>query len=507
MTSGAHFDYTLGDTIVAPATPTGGAGRAIVRISGPHARAIALRRFREFREPRASSSGQEGSSSSRAAAAARGELTIPALASPLPCTAWTWHGPRSYTGEDLVELHLPGSMPLVELVITDCVASGARPAGPGEFTLRAFLAGKLDLTAAEAVLGLTDARNAPQGETALQQLAGGVSRPIQCLRDRLLDLLAELEAELDFVEEDIEFLERGTLQSALSDAAATLGRLDAMMRSRAQSRTQPRVVLAGPPNVGKSSLFNRLLGRAAALVSARPGSTRDYLSGTLPLAPAGSTAAATVELVDTAGAAEPASAVEVQAQLQRSATIRQADLVLWCIDATAADPLAVPAEIQSRPHMTVLTKCDGAAAGHLAVRQPGTARDGLRIAPESPAAACAAPSAPGTGPTEHGHALVHTSAVAPGGIDELRAALRDWLDHSDAMAGEVVLATAVRCRDSIDRALQAVRHALDTSQCDGGDELIAADLHLALDELGKVVGAVYTDDILDRIFSRFCIGK
>ena len=192
-----------------------------------------------------------------------------------------WPAPRTYTGQDVAEIHLVGSAPLVSLVLAHCLARGARHAEPGEFTLRAFLSGRIDLTRAEAVLGVIEAANPAQLDAALEQLAGGLSGPILALRDRLLDLVAHLEANLDFTEEpDVDPLGRGGPgRGARPTRPPSSARWPGGSTIASGPRAIPRVVLVGPPNAGKSRLFNALLGRDRAIVSPQAGTTRDYLAG------------------------------------------------------------------------------------------------------------------------------------------------------------------------------------------------------------------------------------
>ena len=223
---------------------------------------------------------------------------------------------------------------------------GRRLAQPGEFTLRAFLAGRIDLMQAEAVLGVIDAADRRQLETALDQLAGGLSQPLRNLRNDLIDLLADLEAGLDFVEDDIRFVAPAELQSRLAAAAAQLEQSARQLSARGVSGGKPRVVLVGRPNVGKSSLFNALVRDSAALVSPQPGTTRDYLTATIDAD------GLSIELIDTAGIATASHSIDVAAQQMASEQNLQADLRLLCVD-TAAD-LYVPAA----DTIVVLTKCD-----------------------------------------------------------------------------------------------------------------------------------------------------
>ena len=466
----------LNDTIVALATPRGGAVRGIVRLSGPQAWPLAGQSFRP-ELPVADDSFHP--------TAVTGLLSLPPIQIDLDATLYLSRAPRSYTGEDLVEVHTLGSPPILERLLATMLERGARQALPGEFTMRAFLNGKLDLTAAEAVLGLIDATSARQAEVALAQMAGGIAGPIGRLRDRLLDLLVELEAGLDFAEEDIEFIDRSTLRESLSGACNELRELENQMEGRSLSVDRRRVVLVGPPNAGKSSLFNALLGRDAAIVSATTGTTRDYLIAELSL-PRGP-----IELVDTAGLDTVRDEISRQAQAARDRVARDAELLIWCSDASA-DSTMPPADLLDRSASThvmlVHTKLDIARTDFA---PPSAGPSGLLPAPPL---------------TTHIPRLA-VSARTGHGLAELRGAIDAWAAGADQTEMNVVASTAARCRRSIAGAFTATSRAMAAAESKSGDDLIALELRLALDELAHVVGAVYTDDILDRIFSRFCIGK
>ena len=237
-------------------------------------------------------------------------------------------------------------------VLAGCLNRGARHARPGEFTLRAFLSGRIDLTRAEAVLGVIDARNSAQLDAALRQLAGGLSRPIHDLRDRLLDLVAHLEANLDFADEsDVDPLGRAALADELQSSAETLSALTDRLTRRDRPAGNPRVVVSGPPNAGKSRLFNALLGHDRAIVSPRAGTTRDYLTAACDVG------GMIVELIDTAGLDPPRDPIETQAQTHRADQAGQADLLLVC---TSPDTLTACGELPhlDTPALSVWTKCD-----------------------------------------------------------------------------------------------------------------------------------------------------
>ncbi|MBI2825400.1 MAG: tRNA modification GTPase [Planctomycetia bacterium] len=455
--------YDPQDTIAAIASAPGGAARGIIRVSGPRA----VRCVEEAWQP------DDGTSlgSLRRPTVANGRIKPPGLAAAIPCRLHVWPTARSYARQPSVEIHTVGSPPLLSALLRALCQAGARMAEPGEFTLRAFLAGRVDLTQAEAVLGVIDAGDSRELAVALDQLAGGLARPLDRLRDALVDLLAHLEAGLDFVEESIEFISRDELARQLSAAAAIVQELAARTATRGIATEAVRAVLVGKPNAGKSSLFNALLERTAAIVAATAGTTRDYLVGELVLG------GVRIELVDTAGGEQQTGATGIAASAQQATANqrRKAAIELVCLDATR--PLSdgelaeIAATDASPPRLVVLTKTD----------QP-----------------CADEAIAGA---------VATSSKTGAGLDELRARLRALATQARGDTGPCVAATAARCQGLLAAAAAALARAIEIVEAGLGEELVAAEVRFALDELGQVVGAVYTEDVLDRVFSRFCIGK
>jgi tRNA modification GTPase len=433
------------ETIVALSSPPGYGARAIVRLSG--SQALAAVRFvasEIFPDPIARR--QIWSC----------HLALPEVASPLPADVFYYRAPNTYTGQDLVEIHTLSAMPLVDDLLASLLRSGARAALPGEFTMRGFLAGKLDLTRAEAVHAVIDATGPEQLKSALGQLAGGIARPMSLLRDDLLNLLADIEAGLDFVEEDIQFVARPELLSRVTAALAQVTLIDKQLVSRSSTSSAFRVALAGPPNAGKSSLFNALLGRSAALVSPIAGTTRDFLEADLEIEDV------TIRLCDTAGLADATDSIDAAAQALGRDALSRADLVVVCAEPGGAEYSLPP---HSRSMVSVTTKSDL-----------------LKERSEE----------------------LSVSATTGAGVADLRSRLATFARDRKA---DPLAESLSRCRHHVQACLDHLRRGHRLVLDEDPAELLAIELRLALDELGAIVGAVYTDDLLDRVFSRFCIGK
>jgi len=488
MSSVAH------DTICAIATPIGEGGIGIVRLSGAQAIAVAaaIVRPRSGQALRSLSSHtlhladllhQGTSPGSRSGAAGRGHALDEAL-------VVVMRAPRSYTGEDLVELHCHGGPLILQQVCEALVRHGARMAEPGEFTKRAFLNGRLDLSQAEAVLDTIQAKTAGSLRIAQEHLRGSLSRRIGRIRDPLIGLLAQVEAGIDFTEEDVAFVDATTLLAGLRQAATDTARLAESYEEGRLLREGVTAAIVGRPNVGKSSLMNALLQTDRAIVTPIPGTTRDVLEEFVSIR------GLPVRLLDTAGVHETADAVEQESVRRSRNVIERADLLLFVVDGSAAltdEDRALNAELhghRNKKRLLVVNKADLPRA--LASEELDSLRD---------------PGPPDTDNIFPLEAPVLVSALTGSGLEELRDRIRSVCLRSDLEPDEATLVTRVRHRDALLRATEALQTAAASVEAELSGEFVAVDLRGAINALGEITGEVTTDDILDRIFRDFCIGK
>jgi tRNA modification GTPase len=468
------------DTIVAPATAAGESALSVVRIAGASALAIAAEMFRGADLNVAESHrAHHGWIVDRDGARIDEVLVL------------TLRAPAGYTGEDSAEFFCHGSPQVVEDVIAAALAAGARMAEPGEFTRRAFLNGKLDLCQAEAVADLIAAQSRAGRRAAVAQLHGALSRRLQQARSALLGVLSEVEASIDFVEEGLEFFDR---EATARVATATAAEVEALLDTAGDGemlRSGVRVSLAGAPNVGKSSLFNRLVQSPRALVTEYPGTTRDVLRETLRL----NGIAFVVE--DTAGLRHSEDPVERLGVERSRESHAEADIVIQVLDASR--PLT-QVEIES---VRTLTAEDGVIVLN---KVDLLTRDESSQLLQNPASAqafiargCNAEELP---------ACVAASAATGDGVEALRGALlRQARVRRLTLQNDAVVAVNARHREALLRAQDALRQFDRDLESQEPPEILATELRRAVVALGEVSGENITEEILDRVFARFCIGK
>ena len=442
------------ETIAAISTPTGEGAIAIVRISGPDAVAVADRVFRGSEKPSALASHVQ-----RLGEMTDGERTIDQV------VLSVHRAPASYTGEDVVEIGCHGGILVTAQVLEACLRAGARAARPGEFTERAFLNGKMDLTQAEAVMDLIRARSDLALRSAQEQLEGRLGQMVTRIRGELIELLAHVEAAIDFPEEGI----------APDEGPKLLARLDAIMekiRTLAATADQGRVlreglrvVISGPTNAGKSSLLNRLLGYDRAIVNERPGTTRDTIEEVINLR------GIPVRLLDTAGFRESTDEIEREGMARTEKSLAGADLILHVLDRSLARPADLDREQHDERRILLLNKSDLVEHGdwqHV---------DALRIC-----------------------------CLSENGLDGLEGAILERISRQH-LRPESGVAINARHHDCLRRALKACDLARGTLEKALAPEYAAVDLRDALSAVEEVTGAGNAEDIRDSVFAQFCIGK
>lgn len=491
-----------GDTIVALATSPGRSALALIRMSGPDALRVASRVVRPWppgrdREAHLAAIHDPNDSRPRTAAAStasRGDGEAPASRLLDRALVTVFRSPRSYTGEDLVEIATHGGLLVPASVLAALVAAGAREALPGEFTRRAVLNGKLDLVQAEALGDLIDARSRAMQRAALGQLDGGVSRRIAALREGVLEVEALLAYDIDFPEEDDGPVPARRILEACQRVEDAISVLLATATAGELLRDGALVVIAGPPNAGKSSLFNALLGRARAIVTPVPGTTRDAIEAVVEIDPAsaGGREAWPLRLVDTAGLRETTDVVERLGIEVSERYLAAAHLVLACgehDDHVAAARRAV-ARHTSAPVLGVRTKSDLDARPR-AGRDAGTSASG-------PVAAAGLHERP-----------LRVSAETGAGLAALVSAILDALATSHgAVPTDAPVLTRTRHRRALAEACEELRgFRLAWSEARLPAPVAAVHLRAAAVALETVIGAVGVEDVLERVFSTFCVGK
>ena len=458
----------LDDTILAVSSPAGPGRRAILRLSGSDAVAIADRAF--------TASDHSSISAWPTFTARPGRLEPPGTLLSAPAVAYLMRGPKSYTREDVVEFHV-GAWPALEgLMVEGLLRAGARAAGPGEFTCRALLVGRLDLAQAEAVMAVVGASSEASLRAAGDLLSGHLSREIEMLIERIRDVLDWVEVDLDFSDQEIETAPAGDVARRLGllrEALADLGRRSRGLETFAG---EVRLVIAGWPNVGKSSLFNRLLLEDRAIVAPQAGTTRDELRAALHLE------GVTVVLSDTAGLDEARDELAGKARAKALEALERADLVLLALDATSPDYERTRdlVALLAAPMVVAVTKCDL----------------------ESPARALAWLESRGLGAE-----TIATSAVTGEGLGALRAALVRAVEGGAVDREAIGPVVTARHRSAMEEAAEALARAERLAREGGEGELVALELREALAALGGILGREADAGVLERIFARFCIGK
>lgn len=480
----------LDDTIVAIATPAGRGGIGVVRLAGTEARAIALPmlRLKHELEPGRSVFGELIDSGAEPATQPDGRerWSLHAQNSPqrIDEVVVTYFAkPHSYTTDDVVEISTHGSPVVLRHIVELALARGARLAEPGEFTMRAFLNGRIDLTQAEAVRDLIESQTLYQAKVAAQQLEGALSRRLQPIKQKLVELIALLEAGIDFAEDDVAVLPG---QQILAQIAAVRAPLQELARSFAYGKIVHEgltLAIVGRPNVGKSSLFNRLVERERAIVTATPGTTRDLVTETVSLE------GIPLKLVDTAGirhALDEAESIGIRKSME---ALADADLVLIVLDASTEithDDRELIEQAQKRRAIVVMNKADLRSATITEILPgAGPSRTEVPI-PQEP---------------------VWTSALTGAGIAELRAAILRETAGDSGPSAESGFLTNARQRALVGDSLNGLEAAEKAVRNRVPHEMLLLDLYNALRPLDEITGPTTNDDILNLIFSRFCIGK
>lgn len=436
------------DTIVAPATAVGRGALAIVRIDGPASGGILSTLSGTLPDERLATL-----------------VSLRHKGEPLDeCVAVRFAAPRSFTGNDLVELTLHGSPIVVERVISACVEMGARIAEPGEFTERAVLNGKIDLVQAEAIADLVDARTALQARLSLHNVEGFLSERAAAIRESLLYVISRLEAALDFSEEGYEFIDRAEAISQVERMRADVHAIAESYRRGRATRAGLSLVILGKPNAGKSTLLNRLVGSDRAIVTPIPGTTRDIVRETIEIG------GLPVTIADTAGLRESGDVVEEIGVTRAREAARHADLVLYLVDATRGRDAEDEAELRGLPHtLVVATKSD------LADRMV--------------------------------KADLSISAATGAGLDELFARLDAIVRDRFAAPESSPAIVNERQRAAMAEADAALEAALESLRAGAAEQYVVVDLRRSANALASLTGAITSEDVLREIFAKFCIGK
>ncbi|WP_121811397.1 tRNA uridine-5-carboxymethylaminomethyl(34) synthesis GTPase MnmE [Mucilaginibacter kameinonensis] len=450
------------DTIVALATPNGVGAIAVIRLSGPDAISIANSVFK------GKDLSKQASHTIHFGSIADGDLILDEVLVSL------FVGPRSYTRENVLEISCHASGYIVESIIKLFIKKGARSAKPGEFTLRAFLNGQLDLSQAEAVADLIASNSKASQQVALQQLRGGFSTQLQALREQLVNFASLIELELDFAEEDVEFANRDQLKNLIHEITKIVGRLINSFELGNAIKNGVNTVIAGRPNAGKSTLLNALLNEERAIVSHIPGTTRDTIEEVLNIQ------GINFRLIDTAGIREATDAIEQMGVQRTMEKISQSALLIYVFDAAEITIEELNKDIESlqKPGITMLVVANKADL----------------LNPEQLSA------------LPHTDRAIIISAKEKRHIDELKHKIYSSA-VKDQLSGDETLVTNIRHLEALQKTEEALVRVLGGIDGSITSDFLSMDIKQALHYLGEITGVVTTDDLLENIFSKFCIGK
>lgn len=478
----------LDDTIVAIATPPGRGGIGVVRLAGPDAKAIAMPMLRlkhdlepghavfgELVEPDGEDTTDGRGRPSPHDRSGRTRVSAPHEQRIDEVLVTYFAKPHSYTTDDVIEISAHGSPVVLRHVVELALARGARLAEPGEFTMRAFLNGRIDLTQAEAVRDLIESQTLHQAKVAAQQLEGSLSRRVQPIKQKLVELIALLEAGIDFAEDDVSVLPSEQILAHIAEVRAPLEQLSRSFAYGKLVHEGLTLAIVGRPNVGKSSLFNRLVERERAIVTSTPGTTRDLVTETVAIG------GIPVKLVDTAGirhALDEAESIGIQKSME---ALADADLVLVVIDASQ------PLDEEDKQLLSNVGKRTAVLVANKSDLQARTESD-ISVQPDL-------------------DNCVRTSAVTGEGVPELRAAILNHVSGHSGTTAESGFLTNARHAALVRDSLTALNNAKSAVHNRVPHEMILLDLYSALRSLDEITGATTNDDILNLIFSRFCIGK
>jgi len=473
------------DTIVAISTPPGRGGLGVVRLSGERALEITARIIQLPKLPLERQRATLGTFMDTETGRTLDEVVVTCFCAP-----------HSYTAEDVVEISCHGAPVILRYLVQCCLREGARAAEPGEFTLRAFLNGRIDLTQAEAVRDLIEAQTVYQARVAAQQLSGSVAARLKPSKQALLELIAHLEAGIDFAEDDVAVITWQEILSRLEGIAASLEKLAAGYDYGRIVRAGLTLAIVGPPNVGKSSLFNCLLNQDRAIVTPVPGTTRDLVAETA------SVGGIPLRFVDTAGVRDTADDVEKMGVERTWRAIADSDLRLLVVDTS---------EAWTEEDTSLLERLHPLGALIIAMNKsdlPPAWGNGSAPAPDAdPGARSATSSRRGPCPQGPLENSVRTSALTGEGIPELKERILDVAAPAHGLGGEGEFITNLRHHQLVQDSLRGLARAREAAARRVPHEMLLLDLYEALRPLDLVTGATYADDILDVIFKTFCVGK